>query len=57
MQRLLTQVGHHRGPSLPDLLVAAVAEVAGHVVLHVDHDFDDIARITGQPVERLRFAS
>lgn len=57
VQRLLTRLGHLRGPSLPDLLVAAVAEVMSHIVLHVDQDYEDIARITGQPVERLRFAS
>ena len=32
----------------------AVAERAGLTVLHVDKDFDLIAAITGQPVERLR---
>jgi len=36
------------------VLVAAVAELAGLTVLHVDKDFDLIAAVTGQPVERLR---
>jgi predicted nucleic acid-binding protein len=45
--------GQHRAPSIPDLLVAAVAEQARLVVLHVDKDFDLIADITGQAVERL----
>lgn len=53
VQRRLTEAGHHRGPGIPDLLIAAIAEIAGHTVLHLDHDFDDIARFTGQPVERL----
>jgi predicted nucleic acid-binding protein len=44
----------HRAPSIPDLLIAAPAELAGLVVLHVDEDVDLIAGITGQPVERLR---
>ena len=41
-------------PTVPDLLIAAVAELAGLIVLHFDKDFDLIARVTGQPVERLR---
>ncbi|TSD94127.1 PIN domain nuclease [Skermania sp. ID1734] len=54
IQGLLAQRGHHRAPSIPDLLVAAVAEASGLTVLHVDKAFDLIAEITGQPVERLR---
>lgn len=50
---LLADRGQHRAPSLPDLLIAAIAESAGLVVLHDDKDFDLIAEITGQPVERL----
>ena len=53
VQRLLTVAGHHRGPGIPALLVAAVAETTGRTVLHQDHDFEDIARFTGQPVEQL----
>jgi predicted nucleic acid-binding protein len=51
---LLADRGQHRAPSLPDLLIAATAELAGLTVLHLDKDFDLIATITGQPVERLR---
>jgi predicted nucleic acid-binding protein len=54
IQAQLADRGQHRGPGIPDLLVAAVAERAGHTVLHVDKDFDLIAGITGQPMERLR---
>lgn len=50
---LLADRGHHRAPSVPDLLIAAIAERAGLVVLHQDKDFDLIAEITGQPTERL----
>ncbi len=50
---LLADRGHHRAPSVPDLLIAAIAERAGLVVLHHDKDFDLIAEITGQPTERL----
>ena len=54
IQMRLADLGHHRAPSIPDLLVAATAELAGLAVLHVDKDFDLIADITGQPLERLR---
>jgi predicted nucleic acid-binding protein len=50
---LLADRGQHRAPSLPDLIIAAVAELAGLTVLHLDKDFEIIADITGQPVERL----
>lgn len=50
---LLADRGQHRAPSIPDLLIAATAELANLTVLHVDKDFDLIASITGQPVERL----
>jgi predicted nucleic acid-binding protein len=50
---LLADRGQHRAPSLPDLIIAAAAELAGLKVLHLDKDFDMIATITGQPVERL----
>jgi predicted nucleic acid-binding protein len=53
IQALLAERGHHRAPSVPDLVVAATAELSGLVVLHVDKDFELIADITGQPVERL----
>ncbi len=36
-----------RGRKVPDLLVAA-AEGASLILLHFDHDFDLIARVTGQ---------
>lgn len=53
VQALLADRGHHRGPAIPDLLVAATAEVARLTVLHVDHDYELIAEVTGQPHERL----
>ena len=53
VQLLLTDQGQHRAPSIPDLMIAAVAELGGLTVLHVDKDFELIASITGQPVERL----
>jgi predicted nucleic acid-binding protein len=51
---LLADRGQHRAPSLPGLIIAAAAELAGLTVLHVDKNFDMIAAITGQPVERLK---
>jgi predicted nucleic acid-binding protein len=50
---LLADRGLHRAPSIPDLIIAATAELAGLTVLHLDKDFEVIAQITGQPVERL----
>lgn len=54
VQMRLADAGHHRAPSVPDLIVAATAELAGLTVLHLDKDFEVIAGITDQPVERLR---
>jgi predicted nucleic acid-binding protein len=54
VQLLLADRGQHRAPSIPDLLVAAAAELAGLTVLYVDKDFELIATVTGQPTERLR---
>ena len=53
VQQALADVGHHRAPSIPDLLIAATAELSRLTVLHVDKDFELIAEITGQTVERL----
>ena len=50
---LLADRGQHRAPSIPDLLIAATAELAGLTVLHCDKDFDLIAAVTGQPAEHL----
>ncbi len=50
---LLADRGQHRAPSVPDLIIAAAAELAGLTVLHLDKDFDLIAEITDQPMERL----
>ena len=54
VQILLAGKGLHRAPSIPDLIIAAAAELAGLTVLHLDKDFGVIASITGQPAERLR---
>ncbi len=54
IQLLLASQGQHRAPSIPDVLIAATAELAGLTVLHLDKDFELIADITGQPTERLQ---
>ena len=53
VQMLLADRGQQRGPSIPDLITAASAELSGLHVLHVDKDFDTIAALTGQPTTRL----
>ena len=53
---LLADRGQHRAPSVPDLIIAATAELAGLTVLHLGKDFDVIAEITGQPDERLNMS-
>ncbi|MFG1813018.1 PIN domain nuclease [Kribbella sp. NPDC049174] len=51
VHRSLANKSQHRGFKLPDLIIAATAELAGLTVLHYDEDYDRIAKITGQPVE------
>jgi hypothetical protein len=50
---LLADRGQHRAPSIPDLIIAATAELAGLTILHLNQDFDVIAAVTGQALERL----
>jgi len=54
VQMLLADRGQHRAASIADLLIAAMAEVAKLTVLAVDKDFELIAEVTKQRVERLR---
>jgi predicted nucleic acid-binding protein len=51
VQAALALQGAHRAASIPDLLVAAVAERHGVTVLHYDADYELIAKVTGQPCE------
>ena len=53
---MLAERGQHRAPSIPDLLIAATGELAELTVLHLDKDFELIAQLTGQRVERLGLA-
>jgi predicted nucleic acid-binding protein len=50
VQSELAKTGHHRLP-IPDLIIAAVAELASLIVIHYDADYDTIAAITGQETE------
>lgn len=50
VQHRLARLGRHRIP-LPDLLIAAVAEVNDLTVVHYDADYDLIAEVTRQPCE------
>lgn len=52
-QARLAERGQHRGPKPVDLLIAAVAQSSGAVLLHYDRHFDVVARVTGQPAEWL----
>jgi len=44
---------HHRQVGVPDMLIAAAAELAELPVLHYDRDFEVIAEVTGQPVRAI----
>lgn len=48
VQRTLAASSQHRSAGIPDLLIAACAEVHAAVLLHYDHDFDVVAGVTGQ---------
>ena len=48
VQGLLALRGQHRLP-IPDLVLAAAAELAELSVLHYDADFERISGVTGQP--------
>ena len=51
VQALLVRRGQHRGVSIPDLILAAIADIEQLIVLHYDHDFDLIAEVAGQRTE------
>lgn len=51
VHRKLAATSQHRHFRLPDLIIAATAELNGATVLHYDADYDRIAAVTGQPTE------
>jgi predicted nucleic acid-binding protein len=52
VQKELIRRGQHRSAGPIDLLVAATAELNDLTLLHFDNDFDCVAAVTGQPLER-----
>lgn len=51
VHRELAGGSQHRHFRLPDLIIAATAELNGATVLHYDADYDRLAAVTGQPTE------
>jgi len=51
VHRELAKSSQHRHFRLPDLIIAATAELNGATVLHYDADYDRIAAVTGQATE------
>lgn len=51
LQRELVARGQHRGVSVPDLVLAAMADIEGLTILHYDADFDLVSDVTRQPTE------
>jgi len=51
VQQLLAEAGAHRSAGPVDLLIAATAERERLTVLCDDHDYQTVARATGQPVK------
>ena len=51
VQHDLAKTAQHRGPKVPDLIIAAVAERHNLTLMHYDSDFDRIVAVTGQRAE------
>lgn len=51
LQRDLVLRGQHRGVSVPDLVLAAIADIEELTLLHYDGDFELISDVTGQSAE------
>jgi predicted nucleic acid-binding protein len=51
LQRDLVTRGQHRAVSVPDLVLAAIADIEDLTILHYDADFDLVADVTRQPTE------
>lgn len=45
VQRDLITIGHHRGPSPMDILIALTAHAHRQTLIHVDDDFASIAKV------------
>ncbi|MGI5250234.1 PIN domain-containing protein [Actinacidiphila glaucinigra] len=54
VQRDLIAIGHHRGPSPRDILIALTAEAHGLTLIHADQDFASVAEVRpGIPMIRV----
>ncbi|MFF2552708.1 PIN domain nuclease [Nocardia sp. NPDC058058] len=51
IQQSLTESGQHRSAGVVDLLVAVTASANNLTILHYDHDFEAVAKVTGQPIQ------
>lgn len=51
VQQEMAKNAQHRGPKVPDLLIAAVAERYNLTLIHYDSDFDRIAATSDQHAE------
>jgi predicted nucleic acid-binding protein len=49
VQAAMTARGTHRSAGAVDLLLAATAELNGLALVHYDHDFDEVVKVTSQP--------
>jgi hypothetical protein len=49
VQAAMTARGTHRSAGAVDLLLAATAELSGLTLVHYDHDFDEVTKVTSQP--------
>lgn len=47
----LARRGLHRAVGIPDLLIAAVAELEKLTLVHYDADYEFVAAVTGQPMQ------
>ncbi|WP_432987434.1 PIN domain-containing protein [Dactylosporangium sp. CA-233914] len=56
VQAAMTARGTHRSAGAVDLLLAATADLSGLILVHYDHDFDEIVKVTGQPAARVAAA-
>ncbi|MGC0423180.1 PIN domain nuclease [Embleya sp. AB8] len=53
LQMDLANLSWHEGASMVDLVVAVTARHHGLTLLHLDRDFEVIAKLTGQPTKRI----
>jgi predicted nucleic acid-binding protein len=49
IQAAMTARDTHRSAGAVDLLLAATAELNGLALVHYDHDFDEVVKVTSQP--------